>query len=293
MTDETPGMVELTATGARTDVDAAAELAATPRVIAAPDQPRLTAALPPGWQFVQRDLEAWEPSPRRPHGTIDVHDAPGFIAAIGQRTASIPGEPVIYCDESANALVAVLNDDHGDGAGWRDYRVELQLRPTPEWTHWRRADGKLVSQAEFAAHIEDGLTELVEPAPADMLEIAQTFTATVDAKFRSGARLSSGAQQFTYEEDVAAAAGSAGTIEVPNRLQIVVAPFYGASRFEVGAWLKFRLNRDKFSIGYKLDRPHEVERAAFSEIRAKVTTDLPSLTVVSGPAPSPTGALAR
>jgi len=278
----------MTASAGTVTVDVVPELHALataapeePMVIIGTDEETVT-ALPPNWRLETTDHRADADAPTRSKGTVNVHDAKSFATAVRLRSA----EPsaVVYADETQAALVAVLNDDDVEGGpGWRDYRVSLALVPTPEWSHWRTKDGLMQTQDQFAQHVEDGITELVEPEAATMLEIAQQFHATTTARFKTARRLASGEQQFGYEEDIEA---TAGTIEIPQRLKLVVRPFYGASQYEVGAWFRFRLNRDVFTLGYKLDRPHEIERAAFADIRNEVETDLGSATFLSGPAPT-------
>lgn len=271
----------------RTDVDAAAELAAEPIVLPVDAGSVEGVALPPGWTWQKNDHERLAATPRRARGVSHVHDAASFVAAVTRRR--LPDvTPVVYADEENLALVAVLNDDEADAAGWRDYRVELSLRRTPEWGLWKGADGKLLGQEAFAEHVEDGLGELRHPEPAVMLELAQTFHATSAATFKGGHRLQSGARQFRYEEAVEASAGTAGTIEVPERLTLVVKPFYGSPAYEVTALFRFRLSRDNFTLGYKLDRPHEVERAAFGDVREAVGAGLPDAGIIAGPVPTAT-----
>jgi len=280
---------------ATTVVGEAEELAARlPRPIVEVDSGSLRAALPPGWRLDFHDVEHRSLEPLRPRGTAYVHDAGAFLEALDRRRLHFDGasDPVVYADEATNSLTAILNDDAGDAAGWRDYRIELLLRTTPEWAHWRGVDGQLLAQVAFAEHIENGLAELQEPEPATMLEIAQTFHATTSAVFKSGTRLASGMNQFRYEEEDSPSAGTSGTIEIPTRLTLVVAPFYGSARYEVGAFFRYRLSRAGLVLGYKLDRPHEVERAAFGDIRREVeNAEDVRATFIAGVAPPPTEAL--
>ena len=275
-----------------TETEAAARLAAAP--VTLEEDFRRTTALPPGWTLNERDLEADDMQPRRSRGEIVVGDAASFARAVEQRQLVAGGQSVgglapsmtLYANESTQTLVAILNDDDGSLAGWRDYRVRLQLIHTPEWVHWMNGDGAQMGQEAFAEHVENGLTELLEPEAAEMLEIAQRFHATTAAQFKSARRLSSGEQQFAYEETVNA---DAGTIEIPQRLKIAVAPFYGSARYEIGAWFRWRLpTRDRVTMGYKLDRPNDVIRAAFVDQVNVAREALGGTEVINGPAPQPT-----
>lgn len=273
--------------GARTEADAVRELAeATSAGAHVPVAEGVsTVALPPGWTLAVNDVERYGSKPRRSLGTINVHDAAGFTAAVVQRVGEGVDFPaVVYADEERMALVAVLNDDYATEPGWRDHRVELALRKRPEWEHWRRQDGHLLGQEAFAEHIEDGLAELVSPAPGVMLDIAQTFSASTSGRFKGGHRLADGRRQFVYEEDIDASAGDTGTVAVPEIIELAVRPFFGADRFAVTARFRFRLRNGELTLGYKLDRPDDVERAAFAAIRDGVAESL-NTTPIAGVAP--------
>lgn len=273
----------------RTDTDAAAELAAEASILPLDAGEHLGITLPPGWTFETLDTERQLLNPKRARGTILVHDADSFVAAVQHR--QLPDiDPVVYSSEAGStpSLVAVLDDDRGTLPGWREYAVSLDLRPTPEWRHWVDNDGSMVSQEAFAEHIEDGINELQEPAAADMLEIAQSFHATVNAGVKAGVRLASGQVQIRYEEEIDASAGTNGTLLIPQTLTLAIAPFVGAARYKMTARFRYRLNRGELRLGYKLDRPHEVLRAAFRDIKEAVVEGLPDAGFIGGPSPTAT-----
>lgn len=246
-----------------------------------------------------RDGENWQAldthttaRPRRSTGTVHVHDADSFIEAIVHRVSDDPTalqDVVAYADGSTMALVAVLNDDTATTPAWRDYRVSLSLTPTEEWTAWCHGQD-LGPQQRFAERIEDGLREIVDPSGAEMLELAQTLHVNVGVKCKSGHRLANGETQFTYEEDVQASAGKTGTLTIPNEFTLGIAPFIGTEPYEVKARLRFKPPRGgELQIGYILDRPHDVERAAFADIvtRVRSAKDMQTVRFINGPAPEP------
>lgn len=258
------------------------------RVAEHEDAPVLAVALPPEWTLEQVDTEQWAERPRRPRGSVHVHNSDGFIRSVRRRAAGGNGDldVVLYANEETKQLVAVLNDDTASAgemvADWRDYRIELQNRPRPEWTHWKKLDGQYVDQERFAEHIEEGLAELVSPPAADALEIAQTFQATVGTRFASGTRLPTGVRQFVFEESIDARAGE---LQIPERLVLNVAPFFGAPKYEVTARFRFRLRSGELTLGYLLDRPDDVERAAFNDIVDAVSAEL-VVDPIAGAAPA-------
>ena len=237
--------------------------------------------------------EALGAGPARPKGVVLVNDADSFARAVTQRTLS-DVTPVLYADESTMDLVAVLNDDHGDEPGWRDYRVVLKLRPTPEWERWTSREG-LHSQQTFAEHVEDSVDDFQDPSQADMLSLAQTFTASTTGRFKAGSNLSNGARQLTFEEEVQAEGGTDGTVTIPRSMRLGLRPFYGAvardengewrqTRFAVEALFKFTIREGTLKIGYKLVQPDEIRRAAYKNLVEQVSEQL-ALSALSAPAP--------
>lgn len=228
------------------------------------------------------DLERYGERPVRSRGNITTLTAAGFTEAVVLRASGI-GSQVVYADHDKCALVAVLNDDLAAAAGWRDYRVLLELRSTPEWAHWTTHQG-LGAQAKFAEAIEEGENEIVEPAALELLELAQTFHAHTAATFKQGGRLKDGRTQFVYEEDVDAKAGESGQLTIPSEFTVALRPFHGATPVKVKARLRWRLSRGELQIGYFLHRVDDIRRAAFAEVVDAVRDEL-SLPVVEGVAP--------
>lgn len=243
------------------------------------------------------DNEATLAQPRRARGTIAVTDADSFIAAVEQRR--LPDvTPTLYLDESKFALVAVLNDDHGDVAGWRDNRVQLVLQETPEWARWKAADRHWLTQEQFATLIEDSVKDFVTPDAATMLELAQNFQATTNARFQSGQSLRTGARTIGYTEEIEAQAGKEGALTIPETFELGLRPFYGAvnrkqgepevwedARFRVIVNFKFRLREAKLELGAWLDEPEERRRHAWRLMAERVGEGL-QIKALAGPAPA-------
>jgi uncharacterized protein YfdQ (DUF2303 family) len=239
---------------------------------------------PANWVLERYDAERLLDAPRRARGTVVVHSAEGFVRAVHQRvpTVDAPAEdrkialagPIgLYADEPRKQLVGILNDDTPGAPGWRDERIQLQLQRTPEWAFWLEHAG-LKDQQHFAETIEAGAREIADPPAATMLSIASTFEAKVNVRFAAGTNVVNGARQLVYEEDVEAKAGKGGQVVIPDKFKIVVAPFVGSDRFAVEAAIKFKVSNGKLSIGYILDRPHDVERVAFLDTTDKVAAAL-------------------
>jgi len=237
--------------------------------------------------------------PERPTGTIVVHDGESFASAVLARLDPDRGDLTVYANDESLMLTAVLNDDEPGKAGWRDYRVEWRLRKTPEWDEWERASGTLMGQERYATFIEDHLDQIKVPSPSTMLELAQTFEATMHGRYKQQSRLGTGARALVYEEEIEQGATSTeGTnLVLPEKMELAMRPFYGAVVFSdddtyveglypVDALVKFKIEQHPkgLQIGHKLVRPDEVLRQAFSVLVEQVGEALEAVPL-KAPAP--------
>lgn len=243
----------------------------------------VTVVTPAGSARHLLDLQELEAVPSRTRAVVKVHTAESFADMVSCFSGP---EAHVYVDRPAQNLTAVVNDDTPDGPDWRDHRVVLDLRPTPEWEFWSGNQG-LGEQQEFAEVIEDGLEEIVAPSAADMLELAQSFQASISSKFSQQGRLTNGAVQFTYAEDINATAGANGTLEIPSEFKISLAVYYGSAEVDMVARLRYRLKAGALSIGYQLVHPERAVLDAFENIVEQALDRLDSPAVIEGVAPQP------
>jgi len=196
------------------------------------------------------DYSSYLSSPARAKGTVVVYDAKSFADAVAQRRYPEVGVTV-YADIEKMDLVAILDDDHGDGlAGWRQHRVRVVLRPTVEWTAWKAAASaegaeKWLPQKAFANFVEERYLDFVKrpaengfpetPDAATMLEVAQRIEGARSTKMSAGTRLSNGDVVISWEESTSSKAGSA---EVPTRFKIGIRLFYGLDAYEIRGVLR-------------------------------------------------------
>ena len=213
--------------------------------------------------------------PRRKSGVYKVHDADSFVAYLAKHADP---DTEVWADAVAAKITGVL-DAHlalvsgGDvGPRHEAHRVEYSVLLTDAWKAWREHDGKLLDQSAFAEHIENRLVDIVEPLAADMLELAQSFHATSDVTFKSSKRLNSGERQLQYREQIDATAGRDGQLAIPETFRIGLQPFEGADKFGITARFRYRIDNGHLRIGYKLERPEDVLRAAFLTVVEKGTS---------------------
>jgi uncharacterized protein YfdQ (DUF2303 family) len=230
------------------------------------------------------DLESFLPAPRRSAGIYSPADADSFV---NYATLHRSGEQTtVWVDQLNARIVAVLNDNGATGPGWGDHRAVLALIKTPEWQHWLSADGKYLNQEQFAEHLQDGIMEIREPAAAEVLEVAQTIQGKTNADWKSATRLDNGAVGFSYQEEVVASAGRSGNLEIPAEIVLGVAPFYGEQPFEVRARLRYKIREGNLAIGYKLERPNEIELEVLKAISERLRGEAGFEQVYMGEAPA-------
>lgn len=246
-------------------VAAITRAAATPAVLD-PATPQ-GLVIPADAQFVLPDLSAWRQAPERKTGVYRPATVEAFLGYVDHQ--NLPDATTVWVHPTSGLVTAVL-DDNGDEPGYGQHRAVLQLNPTPEWLYWEGQDKQMVSQEQFAEHIEGGLEEIVTPDAADMLEIAQSFHAASSAAFRSSTRLATGEQRLQYDEEVKATAGATGELTVPTVILLAIAPFVGEERYKITARLRFRLNGGRLTLGYILDRPESIKRDALEGIAERI-----------------------
>lgn len=229
------------------------------------------------------------PGPMRKRGSIALHTGEAFAAYVNRHT----GDDVeVFADVFTNTVTAVLNGGKatadGGQAGWGDHRASYTAKRTLAWAAWLELHNKgLVPQRTFAEFIEDHLAEIADPPSADMLELAQTFEASLGGEFESSQRLSTGERQLVWRETVEARAGSGGALVIPKEMVIAVSPFEGSEEVGVQARFRFKIDNGSLLLGVRLNRPDVVEREAFDGVVTTIADSLsPEVPVLSGAAPA-------
>lgn len=242
--------------------------------------------VPAGGQQKLIDLQQYAPNPRRKTGTVKTHDANAFTTYVTKH--ALTGTE-IWADEENARIVAVINahegtNDEGDElpAGWNDHRALLAVRRTDAWNAWLAKDGKWMRQDEFAEHIEDRAIDIAKPSGADVLELAQSITATVGVSFESSKRLSNGERQLEYKETIDAKAGNRGRLEIPEIIELGLIPFQGAPAYKVRARFRYRINGGNLALSYALERPADIIREAFADVVSLIAHDLNGRQVLMG-----------
>ncbi len=240
-------------------------------------------ALPPGWKLEERDDDAkLLDVPRRKLAKVKLHDPESFIGYT-KRHGSLT-DSTVWCVADYRAgkvsFLAILND-HGEDAdaqNWRDHRATFQPEFSEEWNRWIGEHKQPFSQAEFASFIEDNLKDIAsvegQPTGAQMLEMALTFEANQDMRFKSAIRLQSGGVQMSFTQDDDAQ--TLQKMQVFDRFSVGFPVFWNGDAYRIDARLRYRVREGKLTFWYELIRQDKVLESAtqtlIEQIREKTGT---------------------
>ena len=225
------------------------------------------AVLPVG--YAVHELDHLLQHPARIKGTVKLSTPESFIDYVNDIRRPDGNVCRIYSDPLRPTMVAVIND-HGDTAGWQDMRAVFTGQHSPEWNTWISKSGAKMTQADFAAFIEDNLPDIANPPAAHMLEVSRTLEAKKAVNFASGIRLSNGENQITYEETVSGTAGK-GMLQIPEMFVIGIPVILGGPKYGIEARLRYRIGEGgKMSMWYELVRTHKIIEDALAELHGMI-----------------------
>lgn len=225
--------------------------------------------------------------PRRKRATVDLYETKSFIEYVNRHKVANRTHIFGKATELGGSFTAVLDyhDEErsapGEGAeatkplaNFGQHTCELTLQTTPEWRRWVQSNAKLISQEQFAEFIEDNMNDIVEPAAADILEMAQLLQGKKTVTFRGGRNLRTGAIALEFVENIEVQGTTNrqdGQMQLPDRFKLGLVPFIGADGVEIEARLRFRIGSDgKLSFAYVLNRPYKLIEEAFGVAMANI-----------------------
>ena len=237
-------------------------------------------ALPPDWRLEERDDDKkLLAAPRRKIAKVRLHDAESFVDYI-KRHGSMT-DSTIWCEADYKAgrvvFLGILND-HGEDeakAAWRDHHAKFTPEFSEEWTRWISQNKNPFSQVEFAAFVEDNLKDIAStegsPSGAQMLEMAVTFEANQDMRFKSAIRLQNGGVQMSFVQDDDTQ--TLQKMQVFDRFSLGFPVFWNGEAYRLDARLRYRVRDGKLSFWFELIRQDKVLEAAtqtlITQIREK------------------------
>lgn len=229
------------------------------------------------------DLEHLLPSPQRRRARVTTTATPSFIEYLNRH--SLSQHTVIYADIDTEKnrfnLLAVL-DDHTTAhqPDWREHTCAFSPRQAVEWHRWLGNNKANMTQAQFAAWLEDNLADIASlegmPTGTQMLEMALAFEATADKRLKSRINLQHGGVRFEYVDDEDK--DTRTSMQVFERFTLGLPVFEDSqAAYPLEARLKYREKDGKVNFWYELIRPDKIfKTAVLEELEAISTaTELP------------------
>lgn len=229
-------------------------------------------------------------APRRTKGTARHTDLLSFVAHV--KRFARPESAVFAVDTpSAPKLIAVY-DYHAAGApAFQEHRAEYQFPLAEEWTAWAALfASKGLSQAEFAAHLEDRVVDVIDPSsvgaktrkvvetlglslasPAAVLGLSRGISIRAETRVTNVTNLSTGEAQIVFEEKHSDEAG--GRVKVPGGFVIGVPVFRGGVPYQIAVRIRYRVRDGVVTWTFSPHRIDAVFRDAFEEACALVQTE--------------------
>lgn len=246
--------------------DQAALLAAgaalgSPRTHSTPDA-RPYAIVPEGYE-VQELPRAHRPE--RPKALVKLRDAASFITYFNDHKTDYSR---IFAQLDPALFLAVFDEfsvvTEGDAgvwpqADWREFRAAFAVPPSREWLLWTAANRKHMTQLSFAEFLQDNLPDVVQPAGADLLELALNFEAAQTGTYVATQRLQDGSHNLQWRADN----NASGSVRLPEHITLQIPVFENETPSELTARLKYRVKDGALTLWYELVRPHKVLEAAF------------------------------
>lgn len=221
-----------------------------------------------------RDMSEYLALPVRAKERIALGDVESFIAYVTLFKQS--GTRIFYQARPEGCNMRAILDYHLGGGGddtlaaWCEHLADYTFPLTPEWQELVTKNMKKQSQQDFAEMVERLRHIWATPAAADMLEIARSLEAKTEGTFKSGLRRSNGDRELIFTTATEARAGAEGKVEIPESVNIAVAPFLNGSVITIEAFLRFRITEGRLAFELELVRPHDVINHAVREVVDKV-----------------------
>jgi uncharacterized protein YfdQ (DUF2303 family) len=227
--------------------------------------------------------EEWRIHPARKRGTSNVSTLASFIELVRRHQTD---HSAIFASTSwpKLGLLAVI-DYHEAAAGnpaFCQHKINYTFPVTEEFKAWLDTDGKAMTQAIFAAFIEDRIAEIAGTSreeeaefgqlfqtafatPADMMMLSRGLEVHVSSAVKAAHTLSSGEKEIVFHEE------HDTKITVPGLFMVSVPAFLDANPVRLPARLRYRVANGSLSWFYQLYRWKELLRAAIVKDVASVT----------------------
>lgn len=267
-------------------IDAVRKLA-SPSTVDLPPNPEgaRVLVLPPGLRL--HSLKKYEDErrthPERRVGTAELTTLGSFVDHVVRFSDQ---HSAVFADDNREhpELVAILDYHEDSAAGsprFGTHRSRYRFPLSEEWQRWSRLSGKLVDQATLAAHLEDHLDDILDPAAvsdsikefaethgialasaARLQELARGLSIRIDRRVESVHNPSTGEARMLFEESHSDESG--GELKIPTGFALAIPVFRGGGLYQIPVRLRYRVSKGQVRWSIALHRTDRVFDHAFA-----------------------------
>lgn len=146
------------------------------------------------------------------------------------------------------------------------HTATLALRESEEFRRWKAVEGEMHDQMAFAEFLDENACDIVDPDPADMIEIARELEATQGVAFKASTRLQTGERSLTYETETHVKS----EMRVPTQFTLQIPLFQGEAPVDIKASFRFRPTPGGLRLGFVWRRVEYRMQAEFAQIATRV-----------------------
>lgn len=173
-------------------------------------------------------------------------------------------DTILFADVEANKIHAIIDYHRREGAEHVAHSATMQLRHSEEWTAWKKIDGELMKQLDFARFIEENSADVVAPSGGELLDVARDLQAVRSANFKRAVRTNTDHENFEFADNTEMRAKNG--VEVPTKFELSIPVYFGERSVPLQAFLRWNLSVESLVLGVKLHRAEHVRQAMFKEI---------------------------
>lgn len=234
------------------------------------------AFVPRDWEL--KDITSLERLPASIHQSITLDNANSLITYANRFSDA---RSIIIADIDNLAISARL-DWHNSNQGDNELKPQpvkhmaiLRLRESEEFKRWNEMQNKMHDQMVFAEFLDENASDIIDPDPADMIEIARELEATQGVAFKAATRLQTGERSIRYETETHVK----GELKVPTKFRLSIPIFQGEEPAELEASFRFRPSAEGLKLGFVWRRVEYRRQADFAQIATRVSeeTGLPQM----------------
>jgi uncharacterized protein YfdQ (DUF2303 family) len=188
-------------------------------------------------------------------------------------------DSLLLADVAASRILAAI-DYHGATApALVEHRATLDLPYAEEWKTWTGINGQMKEQLEFARFIEENAPDIKAPDAGSLLEACRDLQARRSVNFIKAVRTETDNESFEFNDNTETR--TKGDLELPTKFLLNIPVYFGDPPTEIYAFLRWKLDDGRLTLGIKLHRAELIRQAAFKMIMTGVV-DRTSVLAVFG-----------